>query len=43
MEQAEGLGNLRDVGGYINPTNGVISIGKKVAGKDGVKRIKFRP
>jgi hypothetical protein len=30
MEQAEGLANLRASGGYINPTNGVVSIGKKV-------------
>lgn len=30
MEQAEGLANLRLSGGYINPTNGVVSIGKKV-------------
>jgi len=29
MEQAEGLANLRSSGGYINPTNGVVSIGKK--------------
>ena len=29
MEQAEGLANLRNVGGYINPTNGVVSIGKR--------------
>lgn len=30
MEQAEGLANLRNVGAYINPTNGVVSIGRKV-------------
>lgn len=30
MEQAEGLANLRDVEAYINPTNGVVSIGRKV-------------
>ncbi len=30
MEQAEGLANLRNVEAYINPTNGVLSIGKKV-------------
>ena len=30
MEQAEGLANLRNVEAYINPTNGVVSIGKKV-------------
>jgi len=30
MEQAEGLANLREVGAYINPTNGVVNIGKKV-------------
>ena len=29
MEQAEGLANLRNVGAYINPTNGVVSIGKR--------------
>ncbi len=43
MEQAEGLGNLRDVGGYINPTNGVISVGKKVAGEDGVRQLSSDP
>lgn len=30
MEQAEGLANLRNVDAYINPTNGVVSIGRKV-------------
>ena len=30
MEQAEGLANLREVEAYINPTNGVVSLGKKV-------------
>lgn len=30
MEQAEGLANLRNVGGYINPTNGVVSIAKRL-------------
>lgn len=29
MEQTEGLANLRNVGAYINPTNGVVSIGKR--------------
>ena len=29
MEQAEGLANLREVEAYINPTNGVVSLGKK--------------
>jgi hypothetical protein len=33
MEQSEGLGNLRNVGAYINPTNGVISVGKRVNGQ----------
>ena len=28
MEQAEGLANLRDSRAYINPTNGVVSVGK---------------
>jgi len=28
MEQAEGLANLREVGAWINPTNGVVSLGK---------------
>ena len=28
MEQAEGLANLREVGAYINPTNGVVNIGE---------------
>ena len=36
MEQAEGLSNLTNVNSYINPTNGVVSIGKMVKGKDGV-------
>lgn len=30
MEQAEGLGNLRASRGYINPTNGMVSVGKMV-------------
>ena len=30
MEQAEGLGNLRASRGYINPTNGAVSVGKMV-------------
>jgi len=30
MEQAEGLGNLRASRGYINPTNGTVSVGKMV-------------
>lgn len=32
MEQAEGLANLRNVGGFINPTNGVVSIAKRLEG-----------
>ena len=38
MEQAEGLANLRQVGAYINPTNGVVSIGKKVTTGEGDNR-----
>jgi len=41
MEQAEGLANLRDSRAYINPTNGVVSVGKLIAGTgtSGVKTL----
>lgn len=39
MEQAEGLSNLANVNSYINPTNGVVSIGKMVKGEDGVMKM----
>ena len=38
MEQAEGLANLRNVEAYINPTNGVVSIGKKVTTGTGANK-----
>ena len=38
MEQAEGLANLRNVEAYINPTNGVVSIGKKVTSGTGANK-----
>tara|TARA_R100001443_G_scaffold107935_1_gene118050 strand:+ start:1491 stop:3431 length:1941 start_codon:yes stop_codon:yes gene_type:complete len=37
MEQAEGLANLRESRAYINPTNGVVSVGKMIEGENGVK------
>jgi hypothetical protein len=44
MEQAEGLANLRASGGYINPTNGVVSIGKKVKNEStGVMELSQNP
>ena len=43
MEQAEGLNNLGTVGTMTNPTNGVVSIGKKVKGKDGVMELSKDP
>jgi len=43
MEQAEGLNNLGTVGTFINPTNGVLSIGKKVPGKGGVMELSKDP
>jgi len=43
MEQAEGLNNLGTVGTFINPTNGVLSIGKKVKGKGGVMELSKDP
>jgi hypothetical protein len=39
MEQAEGLANFMDHKAYINPTDGSVSIGKMVAGDDGVKKM----
>lgn len=36
MEQVEGLGNLSQAKGVINQTNGQVSIGKMIEGKDGV-------
>ena len=44
MEQAEGLANLRQVKGYLNPTNGVVSIGKMVKNpKTGVMEMSKKP
>jgi len=44
MEQAEGLANLRASGGYINPTNGVVSIGKKIKNEEtGVMELSQNP
>ncbi len=44
MEQAEGLANLRASGGYINPTNGVVSIGKKTKNEEtGVMELSKNP
>ena len=36
MEQVEGLGNLSQAKAVINQTNGQVSIGKMIKGKDGV-------
>jgi len=44
MEQAEGLANLRNSRGYINPTNGVVSIGRMVKNeKTGVLEMSQNP
>lgn len=44
MEQTEGLANLRNARGYINPTNGVVSIGKMVKNpKTGVLEMSKNP
>lgn len=44
MEQSEGLGNLSTVKGYINPTNGVVSLGKMVKNpKTGVMELSKNP
>ncbi len=44
MEQAEGLANLRNSRGYINPTNGVVSIGRMVKNeKTGVLEMSKNP
>ena len=44
MEQAEGLANLRQVKGYTNPTNGVVSIGKMVKNPNtGVMEMSKKP
>lgn len=44
MEQAEGLANIRDVKGYINPTTGNISLGKMVKNpKTGVMEMSKNP
>lgn len=37
MGMIEGFANLKDTKALINPLNGVISVGKMVEGKDGVK------
>ena len=44
MEQAEGLGNLRLSRGYINPTNGTVSVGKMVKDeKTGLMKLSENP
>lgn len=44
MEQAEGLANLKNARGYINPTNGVVSVGKMVKNsKTGVMEMSKNP
>lgn len=44
MEQAEGLANLRNSRGYINPTNGTVTVGKMVKNPDsGVMELSKNP
>ena len=43
MQQAEGLANLRDAKGYINPTNGVVNVGKMVMNDKGVYEMSTNP
>ena len=43
MEQIEGFGNFNDTELYINPTDFVVSVGKKVKGEDGVMRMSSNP
>jgi len=43
MEQIEGYGNFSSTELYINPTDAVVSVGKKVRGKDGVMRMSDNP
>jgi hypothetical protein len=41
--QIEPYANLQDHGAIVNPVNGIVTIGKMVAGPDGVKRLDPNP
>jgi hypothetical protein len=43
MAMVEGFGNIKDTKALINPTDGSISVGKMVTGKDGVKTLAEGP
>lgn len=43
MGEVEGFANFSESSLYINPTNGVVNVGKMVVGEDGVRRMSDNP